>query len=121
MLHNLKCKFLKEFYKKLKYTLTPGLENVDFVSDLDVNNFIKEARTFYEAKGTEESFKILFKVLYGETPKVIDLEQYLPKPSSAKFLRREIVVAERISGDPDKLVGQTIKKASDLANTSISF
>ena len=46
---------------------------------------------------------------------IIDLEQYLPKPSSAEFLRREIVVAERISGDPDKLVGQTIKKASDLA------
>ena len=111
---NLSANFLKEFYKKLKYTLTPGLENVDFVSDLDVNNFIKEARSFYEAKGTEESFKILFKVLYGEVPKVIDLEQYLPKPSSAEFLRREIVVAERISGDPDKLVGQTIKKASDL-------
>ena len=112
---NLSSNFLKEFYKKLKFTLTPGLEDVDFVSDLDVNNFIKEARSFYEAKGTEESFKILFKVLFGETPKVIDLEQYLPKPSSAQFLRREIVVAERISGDPDKLVGQTIKKASDLA------
>ena len=111
---NLSSNFLKEFYKKLKYTLTPGLENVDFVSDLDVNNFIKEARSFYESKGTEESFKILFKVLFGEVPKVIDLEQYLPKPSSAEFLRREIVVAERISGDPDKLVGQTIKKASDL-------
>ena len=112
---NLSSNFLKEFYKKLKYTLTPGLEDVDFVSDLDVNNFIKESRSFYESKGTEESYKILFKVLYGETPKVIDLEQYLPKPSSAEFLRREIVVAERISGDPDKLVGQTIKKASDLA------
>ena len=111
---NLSSNFLKEFYKKLKYTLTPGLEDVDFVSDLDVNNFIKEARSFYEAKGTEESFKILFKVLFGEVPKVIDLEQYLPKPSSAEFLRREIVVAERISGDPDKLVGQTIKKESDL-------
>ena len=74
---NLSANFLKEFYKKLKYTLTPGLEDVDFVSDLDVNNFIKESRSFYESKGTEESFKILFKVLYGETPKVIDLEQYL--------------------------------------------
>ena len=112
---NLSSNFLKEFYKKLKFTLTPGLEEVDFVENLDVNNFIKESRSFYESKGTEESFKILFKVLYGETPKVIDLEQYLPKPSSAEFLRREIVVAERISGDPDKLVGQTIKKASDLS------
>ena len=68
MFLNLSSNFLKEFYRKLKYTLTPGLENVDFVSDLDVNNFIKEARSFYEAKGTEESFKILFKVLFGEVP-----------------------------------------------------
>ena len=112
---NLSSEFLKEFYRKLKYTYTPGLEDVDFVSDLDVNNFIKEARSFYEGKGTEESFRILFNVLYGESPKVIDLEDYLTKPSTSEFLRREIVVAERISGDPDRLVGQTIKKESDSA------
>ena len=80
---NLSSNFLKEFYKKLKYTYTPGLEDLDFVPNLDVNNFIKEARSFYESKGTEESYKILFKVLFGEEPKVIDLEQYLHKPSSA--------------------------------------
>ena len=112
---NLSAEFLKQFYKKLKYSLAPGLENVDFVSDLKVNNFLKEARSLYESKGTEESFKILFNVLYGVTPKVVDLEQFLTKPSSANFLRREIVVAERISGDPTKLVGQTIKKSTDLA------
>ena len=112
---NLSVKFLREFYKKLKYSFTPGLEDVDFVSDLNVNNFVKEARSLYESKGTEESFKILFNVLYGVTPKVIDLEQFLPKPSSAEFLRREIAVAERISGDPLKLIGQTIKKSTDSA------
>jgi len=110
---NLSVEFLKEFYKKLKYSFTPGLENVDFVSDLDVNNFIKESRSLYESKGTEESFKILFKVLYGITPTVVDLENYLPKPSSARFLRREIAVVEAISGDPLKLVGQTIRKSTD--------
>lgn len=110
---NLSSVFLQEFYKKLKYTYTPGLEDVNFVSDLDVNNFIKEARSFYETKGTEESFRILFNVLYGVTPKVVDLEQFLIKPSSAEFLRREIVIAERVSGDPNKLVGQTIRKSTD--------
>ena len=50
---NLSSLFLKEFYKKLKFTLTPGLEDVDFVSNLNVGNFIKEARSFYEAKGTD--------------------------------------------------------------------
>jgi hypothetical protein len=86
---NLSTRFLKEFYNKLKYSFTPGLENVDFVSNLDVNNFIKEARSLYEAKGTEDSYKILFKVLYGVDPQVIDLEDYLVKPSSAEFRRRE--------------------------------
>jgi hypothetical protein len=110
---NLSSEFLKEFYKKLKYTFTPGLEDVDFVSNLNVNNFIKEARSLYESKGTEESFKILFRVLYGVTPTVIDLEDRLLKPSSSQFLRREVIVVERISGDPSKLIGQTIRKSSD--------
>jgi len=116
---NLSALFLKEFYKKLKYTFTPGLEDTDFVSNLDVNNFIKESGSLYKAKGTKESFKILFNVLYGVTPTVVDLERYLIKPSSAEFLKREVVVAERISGDPNKLVGQTIINSAD-ANTRAS-
>jgi len=118
---NLSSLFLKEFYKKLKYSLTPGLENVDFVSDLHVGNFIKNARSFYQSKGTDESFRILFNVLYGVTPRVVNLEDFLIKPSSAEYVRRQVVSAERISGDPSKLVGQTIFKATDSStNASIS-
>jgi hypothetical protein len=117
---NLSSLFLKEFYKKIKYTFTPGLEEFDFVSNLNVGNFIKEARSFYQAKGTDESFRILFNILYGVTPQVVNLEEFLIKPSSAEFIRREIIIAERISGDPSKLVGQTIKKFND-ENTSASI
>ena len=122
---NLSSLFLKEFYVKLKSTLTPGLENDDFVSDLNVGNFIKNARSFYQSKGTDESFRILFNVLFGVTPKIVNLEDYLIKPSSAEFIRREVVVAERISGDPARLVGQTIKKyingvADNITSASIS-
>jgi hypothetical protein len=118
---NLSSLFLKEFYKKIKYTFTPGLENVDFISNLNVGNFIKNARSFYQAKGTDDSFRILFNILYGVSAKVINLEDFLIKPSSADFIRREIVIAERISGDPSKLIGQTIKKNNDdTTSASIS-
>ena len=118
---NLSALFLKEFYNKIKFSLTPGLENSEFVPQLNVNNFIKEARSFYESKGTEESFRILFQVLYGVDPKVIDLEEYLVKPSSAKYVRRERIIAEKISGDPLKLRGQTITKITDsFTSASIS-
>ncbi|MAS48066.1 MAG: hypothetical protein CL557_11735 [Alphaproteobacteria bacterium] len=115
---NLSALFLQEFYKKLKYTLTPGLENSDFISDLDVNNFIKEAKSFFQSKGTEQSFKILFKVLYGVDPTIIDLEDYLIKPSAAKYIRRERIVAERISGNPINLQGQTVSRSADLNTTA---
>jgi hypothetical protein len=112
-IQNLSSLFLKEFYKKLKYSLTPGLEDVDFIPDLNIGNFIKEARSFYQAKGTDESFRILFNVLYGVTPSVVNLENFLIKPSSAEYVRREIVMAEAISGNPTKLIGQSIRKSSD--------
>ena len=112
---NLSSLFLREFYKKLKFSLAPGLEDLDFVDDLNVGNFIKESKSFYKAKGTDESFKILFNILYGVNPKVVNLEDFLIKPSFSEFLRREVVVAEAISGDPTKLIGQTIRQ-SDNSN-----
>ena len=112
---NLSSLFLKEFYNKTRYSLTPGLEKVDFVNNLDAGNFIKASKTLYQAKGTEESFRILFNILYNEDPKVLDLEQYVIKPSASEFIRREIVLAEIISGNPLGLIGQTIIKSNDDA------
>ena len=114
---NLSVLFLKEFYQKVKSYLTPGLEDTKLNTNVDLSNFIKESKSLYKSKGTEESFRILFNVLYGITPKIIDLENFLIKPSSSEYIRREVVVAERISGDPNKLLGQTITKSTDL-NTS---
>jgi len=120
-IQNLSALFLQEFYKKLKKTFTPGFEEHKFVDGLDVGNFIKNIRSFYQSKGIEESIVILFKVLYGVEAKVIDLETRLIKPSSADYIRRELVVAEVLSGDPFKLEGQTIFKSNDLnTNASVS-
>ena len=120
-IQNLSALFLQNFYKQLKKTFTPGIEEETFVSDLNVSNFIKHSRNFYQSKGIEESVIILFKVLYGVTAKVIDLEGRLIKPSSADYIRREVVVAEQISGDPFALKGQTIFRSNDLStNASVS-
>ncbi len=114
---NLSALFLQEFYKKLKVSLTPGLENNTFTAGLDVSNFIKSARAFYQAKGIAESIRILFVVLYGKDANILDLEQYLLKPSAADFIRREVIVAELISGEPSNLVGQTVYKSTDLGTS----
>jgi hypothetical protein len=108
---NLSSLFLKEFYKKLKYIFAPGFEDFEFSPDLNINTFISKIKSFYQSKGTDESIKILFKVLYNETPKIINLENFLIKPSDAEYLRRSVVVCDLITknGNPFKLVGQQIK------------
>ena len=113
---NLSALFLKEFYRKLKKLYAPGLEDATLTANLDVNNFIKESKSLYQSKGTEESIKILLKVLYGIDSKVIDLEQFLTKPSYAEYVRREVVVAKLISGDPTKISGTTLFQDAQPAN-----
>lgn len=115
---NLSSLFLKEFYRKLKFSLTPGLEDVNFVDNLNVGNFIRNARTFYQTKGTPESFRILFNVLFGEVPTIIDLERFLIKPSDANYIRRDVAIVEAITGNPVKLIGQTITKTTDPKTTA---
>ena len=113
---NLSALFLKEFYNKLKRLYTPGLENTPLADNLDVNNFIKESRSLYQSKGTEESIKILMKVLFGIDSKVIDLEQFLSKPSYANYVRREVVVAKLISGNPALISGTTLFQDAQISN-----
>ena len=117
---NLSSLFLREFYRKIKYLLAPGFEDVDFVSTLDVNNFIKQIRDFYQSKGTEEAFRILFGILYNEVPKIINLEDFLLKPSVAEYIRRRVLVTEVISGDPNKLIGQMISNFQNTATGPVS-
>jgi len=116
---NLSTLFLKEFYQKLKYTFAPGLEKTDFTPELNVGNFLRQANNFYKAKGTDESFRILFNVLYNENPSIINLEDYLIKPSSANYVREEVIIIEVISGEnPLDLTGQSIVKSTDSATTA---
>ena len=120
---NLSVLFLQEFYKKLKRTFLPGLEDNDFAETVDVGNFVKFARSFYQSKGIEESVRILFKVLYGVESTILDLEGNLIKPSDAEFIRREVIVADLITpfAEPQNLVGQTIFKSTDTStNASVS-
>ena len=119
-IQNLSALFLTEIYDKLKVMYSPGLEGVPLSPTLDVNNFVKEARSLYEAKGTDESFKILFKALFGLEPKINDLEKYLIKPSYANYLRRESFAVQAVSGDPAKLVGQTLFQDNVLNNSLVN-
>ena len=105
---NLSSLFLKEFLLKSKYQLTPGFENRTFSSDLNQSLFIKQAKDFYRSKGTDESFRILFKVLYGENVSIIRPKDFLFRASDAHYDITKDLVVESISGDPLNLENSTL-------------
>ena len=101
---NLSVLFLQKFYEKLKRTFLPGLEKIDLIETLNVNNFIKNSKSFYQAKGSKESYRILFNALYGIEPSVVDLEYFLFKTSASVYKRRKELLFENLTPDRDPLL-----------------
>jgi hypothetical protein len=118
---NLSNLFLKQFLLKTKYQLLPGLEDRELFSDLNEDLFIKQSKDFYGSKGTDESFKILFKSLYDEEVKIIKPKDFLLTPSNAQYTITNDLVVESISGDPLELKNSTLYQNSYLDNFTKSY
>jgi len=115
---NLSSLFLKEFLLKIKHQLIPGFENRNLIEDLNQSLFIKQSKDFYRSKGTDQSFEILFKSLYGENVSIIKPRDYLFRPSDAQFQITRDFVVERIEGNPENLENSTLYQKEYVGFTS---
>ena len=113
---NLSNIFLQKFFKKVKTQITPGFEDRSFTGDLNISNFLRQSKDFYTAKGTEEAYKILFGTLYKEKVELVKPQEYLFKPSDAQYSVNDVLICEKISGEPEKIVNQTITQGDASAS-----
>ena len=109
---NLSNILLREFLVKLKKQIAPGFEKRSLSSDVNERLFLSRTKDFYQSKGTDESFKILFAALYGEKVEVIKPKEFLFKPSDAEYRKTKDIVVEAIVGDPTNLKNQTLYQDS---------
>lgn len=117
---NLSNLFLIEFFKNQKTLYAPGFEEVDFDPKINPQNFLSKVKTFYQSKGTDEAYKILFKVLYDENVEVVRPREYCFTPSDDKWIVAETFICSLVSGDPFKIEGQTLYQPNDPYNDSVS-
>ena len=117
--HNLSNLFIREFFNKLKTTYASGFENRKLDSDLDQVKFIRQVKDFYRTKGTEESYKILFRALYGKEVNIIKPSEFLIKPSDADYGFAQDFVVKSITGDPRDLKGSTLFQDIDEDDSNI--
>jgi hypothetical protein len=95
---NLSNLFLFKFFEKFKNEFFPGFENRNFYEGLSIENILTSAKDFYVSKGTDSSYKLLFKILYGTDIEVIKPQDYTLVPSSNSFFTTKNILVEKISG-----------------------
>ena len=118
--YNLSNLFLQEFFNKLKTTFANGFQNRTLDGDIDEVKFIRQIKDFYKTKGTEESYKILFRALYGEEVNIIKPSQFLLRPSDADYSITQDFVVKSISGDPRALKGSSLFQDKDSKDANIT-
>lgn len=116
---NLSNLFLLQFFQNQKSLYTPGFEKLDFYSDINPQNFISKAKTFYQSKGTDEAYKILFRVLYGEEVKIVKPREFCFTSSDDGWVVTETFICDLIDGDPYKVTGQTLYQDADPNNSKV--
>ena len=107
-IENLSVLFLKKFLTKTKQQILPGIGERELTPNLNQNVFIKQASDFYSSKGTDKSFKILFKALYDQDVSVIKPRDNLFTPSNANYKVADNFIVESFSGDPEELGTATL-------------
>ena len=117
---NLSVLFLQEFFNKLKTQITPGFERRTLSSDLDQKNFVKASDSFYKSKGTDDSFKILFKAIYGEDVEIIKPDNFLVRASDANYTVSKDYVIEAYVGDPSLIKNHTVYQKSTSARGTVT-
>ena len=105
---NLSVLFLEEFLKKVKGQFLPGLQTQNLTEGLNEATFIRQSRDFYSTRGTESSFKILFKALYNDNVDIIRPQDFLISPSNASFQLTRDLIVEPLEGDPENLRNMTL-------------
>ena len=118
---NLSNLFLQEFWEKTKKLFLPGFEDRKLDDNVDKANFLRQAKDFYSSKGTDEAIKILFGVLFDSQAEVIKPIEYLFAPSDADYVKTNDLMAERISGNAQNIVGQTLFQTDAPATSGSIF
>jgi len=105
---NLSALLFARFLIKVKGLYSPGFENRQLDEDLNQRLFVSRVRDFYQSKGSDESFRILFGALYGEHCEILRPREFLFRPSDADYRIGKNMVVESLSGDPSKLLNCTL-------------
>ena len=107
---------LRLFLEKLKTQISPGFESFALADGLNKNLFLSNSIDFYSTKGSDESFKILFRALYGTEVNVTKPYENTIEPSGSKYRISQNLTVEVLSGNFEDIKNRTVFQDEDEIN-----
>jgi hypothetical protein len=93
--------FVAEFKKELSYNLPNIVEDERFL--------LSRIRDQYLSKGSEASYKLLFKLLYGKNVRILYPAEQRLIPSDGNWNQNTTVFVKVLFGDPSTIEGKTVE------------
>jgi hypothetical protein len=106
--------FVQYFRKELAY-LIPA------TTELDERFLLEHIRSLYESKGTEESFRILFRMVYNKEIEIRYPREHIFKSSDGEWVQDVSFVVSVSSGDIYDIVGQRVSIGTSSHTVPVSI
>jgi hypothetical protein len=92
-------------------------QNIPDMPNLSTKDFLRNAKAFYTARGTEASYKFLFRAMYGKEISVYYPETSILRASDGRWNQEVSCIVELVAGDPFVCVGQRVNINSPFTTT----
>ena len=92
----------------------------DFYESVNQNVVVKRIKDFYASKGTTRSFQFIMRTIFGVESEVKYPRDRIFKPSDAFYVSREVIRAQKLSGNPMELVGQVLLQENDPTDSDVN-
>lgn len=84
-----------QFIESLKKEYAYNTPRFSFLNDVE---FIRAASKFYSSKGSEESYKFLFRIMFNDEVDIMYPSEQIFKPSTAKWVQQQSVKVSLLNG-----------------------
>lgn len=107
---------LDRFITHFKHELDLLGENYEYI---DPRTFLKKSKQMFTAKGTENSYQLLFRILYDKLAEVSYPWDNVLKASDGKWQQELSLFVDIESGNPDELTGNVITLSNEFQNINV--
>lgn len=107
---------LDRFITYFKNELDMLGENYEYI---DAKTFLKKSKQLFTAKGTQSSYKLLFRMMYDKLSEIYYPWDSVLKASDGKWQQENSLFVDIKTGDPDELVGNVVSIVSDVQTINV--